>query len=207
MSGPIAVGLPGMSLQPGDHVCALYRGTAGRDEILLPFVKAGLEAGDKCITILDQADPDSIVNWLGATCDVEEAVKDGQLDMRSTADTYLESGGFSKLGMLNFLDHAVGSAVTEQGFGFVRSTGEMTWALRNPPGVESLMEYEADLNRFLPEYPQVIVCLYELDRFDGRVVVDLLRTHPKLLLCGSVMDNPYYQQPEVLLQDWRATSA
>jgi hypothetical protein len=187
-------------------VCALYRGDSGRDEILIPFLQAGLETGDKCIAILDEATPSAIVGQLGASCDVGTAVRSGQLEFKSAAETYLASGGFSKLGMLNVLARAVGHAV-EDGFGFARSTGEMTWALRNPPGVEALVEYEADLNRFLPEHPQVIVCLYEMDRFDGRLVVDLLRTHPKLLLCGSWLDNPYYQEPEAFLQDRMPTSA
>ena len=43
------------------------------------------------------------------------------------------------------------------------------------------------------------MCLYDLDLFDGQVVVNLLRTHPKLLLCGSLLDNPYYLEPEELL--------
>ena len=41
------------------------------------------------------------------------------------------------------------------------------------------MEYESKLNRFLPRYPQVILCLYELDRFSGEVLVDVLKTHPR----------------------------
>ena len=56
-----------------------------------------------------------------------------------------------------------------------------------------------ELNTFLPQYPQVIVCLYDLDQFDGRVVVDLLRTHPKILLCGTLLDNPYYLEPHEFL--------
>lgn len=194
-------GSPGLSLEVGDHVCALYRGHNGRDEILLPFLESGLDAGDKCITILDEADPKSLVDHLATTCDLAAALRNHQLEIRSSQETYLESGGFSKLGMLNYLDRAVGAAVTEDGFRFARATGEMTWALRDPPGVEALVEYESELNLFLPEYPQVIVCLYELDRFDGRLVVDLLRTHPKLLICGSLIDNPYYQAPEVFLQE------
>jgi hypothetical protein len=75
----------------------------------------------------------------------------------------------------------------------------MTWALKEFPGVEDLVDYEAELNDFLPLYPQVIMCLYDLDLFDGSVVVDLLRTHPKLLLCGSLLDNPYYLEPAEFL--------
>jgi len=84
-------------------------------------------------------------------------------------------------------------------FGFARAVGEMTWALRQPPGVDELVTYESRLNRFLPRYPQVILCLYELDRFSGEVLVDVLKTHPKVLLGGIVLDNRYYLEPDEFL--------
>jgi hypothetical protein len=91
------------------------------------------------------------------------------------------------------------SGAVEGGFTFTRAAGEMTWALKQMPGVDELVGYEARLNRFLPRYPQVILCLYELDRFSGEVLVDVLKTHPKVLLGGMVLDNPYYLEPDEFL--------
>jgi len=67
------------------------------------------------------------------------------------------------------------------------------------PGVEDFVGYEARLNHFLPRYPQVVLCLYELDRFSGEVLVDVLKTHPKVLFGGMVLDNPYYLAPDEFL--------
>jgi hypothetical protein len=61
------------------------------------------------------------------------------------------------------------------------------------------MGYESELNHFLPRYPQVILCLYDLERFDGEVVVDVLKTHPKLLVGCTMLENPYYVEPEEFL--------
>lgn len=205
MSSVVPLGPPGLSLEVGDHVCALYRGSEGRDEILLPYLEAGLDAGDRCIAVLDEADPDEVASRLAGTHDTDGAIGSHQLDIRCSAETYLRGGAFSKPAMLGFWDEAVGSGMSEGGFTFTRSVGEMTWALRDMPGVDGLVDYEADLNRFLPQYPQVIVCLYDLDRFDGSVVVDLLRTHPKLLLRGTLIDNPYYLEPDEFLRT-RATA-
>lgn len=207
MGQHVPLGPPGLSVEVGDHVCALYRGSDGRDEVLLPYLEAGLQAGDRCIAVLDEADPDEVAARLSDSCDADGARGSRQLDIRSSADTYLRGGGFSKPQMLEFWDQAVGTGMAEGGFSFTRSVGEMTWALRDMPGVEGLVDYESDLNRFLPQYPQVIVCLYDLDRFDGSVVVDLLRTHPKLLLRGSLIDNPYYLEPEEFLRSRAASPA
>ncbi len=65
------------------------------------------------------------------------------------------------------------------------------------PGVDQLVRYEARLNRFLPRYPQVILCLYDLEQFtDGRILLEMLKTHPKVLMSGQVLDNPWYVEPE-----------
>lgn len=76
----------------------------------------------------------------------------------------------------------------------------MTWALQDLPGVEQLLAYEARLNEFLPRYPQVILCLYDLEQFsNGQILLDLLRTHPKVLLSGQLLDNPWYTRPDEYL--------
>ncbi len=194
MSDTIALGLPGVTLEPGDHICAFYRGAEGRDEVLLPYLRAGLEAGDKCIAVLDQVEPDDVRESLAGADGGA-----GGVDLLRSSEVYLRDGHFSTSAMLRFWEESIGENFSAGECTFARSLGEMTWALRQLPGVEDLVDYESELNRFLPQYPQVIMCLYDLDLFDGRVVVDLLRTHPKLLLFGSLLDNPYYLEPDEFL--------
>jgi hypothetical protein len=45
----------------------------------------------------------------------------------------------------------------------------------------------------------VILCLYDLARFDGENLVDILKTHPTVLVGGMVLDNPYYLEPAEFL--------
>jgi len=194
----IALGIPGLQFAPGDHICAFYPGLAERDEILIPYLREGLKAGDKCICVVDATDPEAVFAALGADVDVGSCLERQQLEVQRSQDTYFCSGCFSAGVMLEFWDRSIGQAMAG-GFGFTRAVGEMTWALRQLPGVEELVEYEARLNKFLPRYPQVILCLYELDRFSGEVLVDVLKTHPKVLLGGMVLDNPYYLEPDEFL--------
>ena len=57
----------------------------------------------------------------------------------------------------------------------------MTWSLPNKPGAESLMQYEALLNPLVDKYPGVtIVCQYDLMRFDGPSVLEVLLSHPSV---------------------------
>ena len=68
------------------------------------------------------------------------------------------------------------------------------------PGSELLMAYEAKLNVFLHRYPQVLLCLYDLEQFaNGEILMEILRTHPTVLLSGQLLDNPWYVEPEEYL--------
>lgn len=193
MAQTVQLGLPGLTLSVGDHVCAFYRGGAERDQILGSYLAAGLRSGDKCVCVLDDADPDKLLAHLEAEVP-DRAPEDHQLDVRISRDTYLLGGQFSTSAMLAFWDGVVGAAIAS-GYHLSRAVGEMTWALRQMPGVEELVAYESELNDFLPMHPQVILCLYDLDRFDGGVLVDVLKTHPTVLIGGMVLDNPYYLEP------------
>lgn len=119
-----------------------------------------------------------------------------QLEVFSSDDTYLRTGSFASDEMLGFWDAYVGAVVRDDRFSFVRIAGEATWALRDPPTVDELMRYESELNRFAGRYPQAVLCLYDLDRFGAGILVDLLRTHPKLLVSGRVLENPYHLSPD-----------
>jgi hypothetical protein len=194
---PIAMGRPGMAMAPGDHICAFYRGPEQRDEVLLPYLREGILAGDKVICVMDDPDVEQVTKPLSLEADVESSLSSGQLDLLTSDAAYLADGTFRLDRMLDFWEAGVGGAVRTSGYTFVRAVGEMTWALRDLPGVGDLVRYEARLNRFLPRYPQVVLCLYDLERFtDGQLLMELLRTHPKVLMSGQLFENPWYVAPD-----------
>lgn len=195
---PVALGVPGVRIAPGDHLCAFYRGIAERDEILIPYLREGLLSNDKCICVVDTTDPEAVLAALARDLDLAPFLNKRALDVQRSRETYLREGRFSTEWMLDFWDDAVGRALA-QGFDFARSVGEMTWSLRELPGVDELVSYESKLNRFLPRYPQVILCLYDLDRFSGEVLMDLLKTHPRVMVGGMLVANPYYLDPDEFL--------
>lgn len=195
MSASVETGIRELQLHPGDHVCAFYHGSPDRDEVLMPYLRTGIRAGDKCICIVDSANTAAAVRLLDPTDDEQSA----QLDVHLPENSYLAGGGFSREDMLNFwMDHL--NAAVDDGFQFSRLVGEMTWALRDAPGVGDLVRYEAELNRVAPKYPTVVLCLYDLDRFSGEVVVSIVKTHPKVLIRGMVVENPYYVGPDEFLR-------
>lgn len=196
MGTTLATGLPGVSMNVSDHICAFYRGVEERDAVLLPYLRAGLQAGDKCICVLDSTDPERLC----AEFEDEPRVEDDQLSTFRSQDSYLLHGQFSPDDMLSFWESVARTAFDVHDYTMVRAVGEMTWALRDVPGVNMLVAYEAELNRQLLKYPQVLLCLYDLERFtDGALLMEILRTHPKVLMSRMVLDNPWYIEPDELL--------
>jgi MEDS: MEthanogen/methylotroph, DcmR Sensory domain len=198
MTDSVALGTGGLSIPPGTHICAFFRGVAERDAVMVPFLLEGLRSGEKCTCIIDDG-----VDAVRAALAVDEDLQGPQVAIRSSKETYLRQGIFSTQAMLDFWDDWVSTALHEEGFGFVRSTGETTWTLKELPGLWDFLTYEAELNRFLPRYPQVILCLYDLEHFGGQVLVDILKTHPKVLMGGTVLENLYYMDPDEFLASRR----
>jgi hypothetical protein len=191
-------GLAGVDLEAGDHLCAIYVGQQERDDIVLPYLRAGLRAGDKCIAIIDSSPLADVLASIGDEQEVGGYVASQQLEMHTADEAYLGTRPFSTEAMLAFWESTVGAALSTGSYGFARGTGEMPWEMRLLPGRTEFFRYEAALNRFVPRYPQTILCLYDLERFGGGFLVDLLRTHPKLLMGGLILENPHYRAPDDL---------
>ena len=58
--------------------------------------------------------------------------------------------------------------------GRVRTCGDMTWALREMPGTDELMEYESRVNIFTQQHDCTLMCVYDVNKFSGRAVMDVL---------------------------------
>ena len=198
MTETVPSGIDEIDLLPGSHVCAFYQGDHDRDRLLTAYLGAGLSAGDKCICIVDSAFTAKRLKSLARTPS-GPGCPDGQLDIHLPESTYLAGGGFTTSDMLTFWTENMIKAEIE-GYSFCRLVGEMTWALRNVPGVEHLVGYESELNRVTSSYPVIVLCLYDLDRFSGEVVVNVVKTHPQVLVQGILVENPYYIGPDEFLR-------
>ena len=175
-------------------MCAFYRGDSDRDPLLTGYLRAGLAAGDKCVCIVDSAETAKRLEALPGAC-AEPGPFDGQLDVHLPESTYLAGGEFTASDMLTFWAEKIAKAEIE-GYSFCRLVGGMTWALRDAPGVEHLVGYESELNRVTSSNPVVVLCLYDLDRFSGEIVVNIVKTHPQVLVHGILVENPYYIGPD-----------
>jgi DNA-binding CsgD family transcriptional regulator len=124
----------------------------------------------------------------------EYSRRSAQLDVERASNAYLRSGEFSVREMLGFLSESVEAAIGDD-FDVLRVAGEMSWVLPGPPGWEDLFRYESALNQGVEQMPAILMCLYDLQKFGADMLVEVLHTHPKVLLDRTVIVNPHYVDP------------
>src|SRR5437764_9237232 len=95
-------GLPGVPLESGDHLCALYVSQAERDQMMLPFLRAGLRAGHKCFCVVDSSPTSQVLEDLGDDVETKEALSRHQLELFTAGGSYLRTRPFTTEGILDF---------------------------------------------------------------------------------------------------------
>jgi len=191
----LSLGIRGVGLvSPGTHLCALYSGPEERDRLLYPFIDEGLRRGDKCLCLVDDVEPAFVRGRAVGPPGPDFARRSAQLDVERSSDAYLRSGRFSVDDTVSFLCESVDEAIADE-FDFLRAAGEMSWVLSGPPGWDDLFVYESSLNLVVEQVPTILMCLYDLKKFGADMLMEALRTHPKVLLDGTVVDNTLYLPP------------
>lgn len=195
MPNRLALGIGGLEAEPGDHICGVFSSEAQRDQVLIPLLRAGLASGDKCICVIDGTSPGEIVAALGPIGQAATLTAGKQLEVYGAADLLLRSGGFSADEVIGAWKAAIADVMYSARFDAVRAV--QVWSRRDVlPGMDELLTLESEMNRYLPLYPQVMVCLYDMDRFGGDAFMNLVMTHPRVLVNGAVIENPHFLTPD-----------
>jgi hypothetical protein len=196
------VRLAGRTLSHTNHVCAFFNSREEQNKILMPFFKDGYEQGEKLFHFVDpRLREEHRCACQQGGIDVDDAEASGQLEIQNWGDTYLKDGYFDTDRMIGMLEDVLESSRAR--YRRIRVMGNMEWALTTAPGVTDVIDYETKLNHILPKYPDAFVCVYDLNRHSGSLVMDILRTHPMVIIAGVLQENPLYVAPDEFLQELR----
>jgi hypothetical protein len=194
------VTLCGRKLDRPGHICAFFDSRDQEYDILVPYFKEGLREGEQVINIVDaERHADHCARLEARGIAVDDAVAGAQLKVLTSEETYTKGGRFGAQRMYELLQGALATAAWTKKR--VRTSGVMDWATRGHAGTEELMDYEARVNVLVPIYDCTLLCVYDLNEISGRMVMDILRTHPYVIHGKQILENPYYVAPiEVLKQ-------
>ena len=191
----------GSQLGATRHVCAFFRNADEEYRVLLPFIQDGFESGDRAFHIVDpKLRNEHLRRLASAGIDVAVVERNGQLRLHDWNDTYFRHGHFDQHAMLALIEAELQEGAG-QGFRLSRAIAHVAWALEDRPGVQDVVEFEARLNYILPRYKDPIICVYDLARFGAAIVVDMLRTHPMVIIGGILQENPFFVPPDEFLRD------
>jgi hypothetical protein len=185
------------------HVCAFFRSADEEYRALLPFIKEGFVCGHKAVHVVSpERRGDHLKRLAAAGIDTTAAGQSGQLELRDSAETYLRGGRFDPGRMLEVFGRLAGGDA-ERGFPVSRIVCQMDWAGQGRSSVADLIEFEARVNDVWRRHDDAVVCVYDPTKFGGETVIEIMRTHPMVVIGGSLHQNPFFVPPAEFLGESR----
>jgi signal transduction histidine kinase len=177
----------------------IYESPEDRFAVAIPFIRIGLDRGEKCIYIADDGAEAALRDAMSAQgIDVERAIATGSLVLATKDSAFLRHGSFDPEWMPTFWREATTEAL-HQGFSALRATGETEFVLSGAPGLGRWMEYESRLTEVLADLNCFALCQYNRQLLSPEQIVDVIRTHPTIIYRGVVCRNIYYVPPDEFL--------
>ncbi len=185
------------------HICAFFNSIDEEHRVLRSFYKDGFDRGDKAFHLVNpELREEHLKRLAEAGINVQNAMDTGQLEVRPWQNAYLRGDHFDQNAMLALIEEVLQSADTA-GYPLTRLVAHMEWALLDKPGVDNLVEYETRLNYVLPKYDDPVICTYDLSKFPASMVMDIMRTHPVVIIGGILQENPFFVPPDQFLLELR----
>ena len=192
--------LAGATLGRYRHVCAFFSSPQEEYATLLPFVRDGIERGERAYHVLPRQYREEHLHQLrSAGIDVDAAERSRQLEVASPDETYLRGGGFSKEAMLVTIQEALKAGPT-LGFPLTRLIARGDSSPKDWSKANEWVEYEARLNDVLAHFNDAVICTYDTSLLDGTILVDVLRIHPVVIIGGRLYENPFFVPPGEFLR-------
>jgi hypothetical protein len=198
----LELGFGNYSCNWGTHICGLYESEKERDEIIFGFLRQGYLDGDMQLYCPVERTPSEFYQDFPGFCPecCDQIHDSNHFSLLPAKELYYPDGTFDPRKMDEGLNSFY-EVSQENGRRNIRATAEMVWALEAIPGIEHLMAYESRLNYFIPGKPWISICMYNVNKFSGSIIMNVLRTHPYTINAGIITKNPFFVHPDKWLAE------
>jgi hypothetical protein len=183
------------------HACAFVGGPAEERDVIDPFFLEGLKRREKAVYIVDPELRDEHEARLRKGSPSPDLV-----EVTTWNEAHLKGGSFDQERMMTALEDMIRDHAAS-GQPPMRLVGQMGWVFSKPPGIEQLVAYEASVNEVLNRGKTPTVCVYDVRKLSGSMMMDLLRAHPLTVMNGVLHENPFYTPAEQLLAELKQRGA
>jgi chemotaxis family two-component system sensor kinase Cph1 len=186
-----------LDLHPGAHVCHLYTNLADQKQVVLPFCRDGLQRNEHCLLTAAQDSADEWFLELQAFgIDVQEMRDSGSLVIKAVRPPPPQ---FNAVKQTRDLWRMVEPLLAR--FDAVRLLREVTWSPELALQIQDLCHFEAAKDLLFADTPVRSICQYDLAQHPPAAIHTALRTHPLLILDGSLHENPFYEAHAILAME------
>lgn len=180
-----------------NHLALLYEDRNDQFAAVVPFLRQGLERGERCLYIAtDNSKHDILAELQASDIDIDAAIESGAFTVLTPEETYLATGSFDGEAMLDFWKEALAHVQEGGDYTGVRACAEMSWALDTETGAHELASYESMLNDLYAGKDYVVLCQYNRERFPSNVLSDVIHTHPLVVHDETLHQNKQFCPPD-----------
>ncbi len=182
-------------LQPGDHVCGIYRDEDEHASLLAGFVESGLKRGHRVVSAVQESVRRPFYAELTSRgIQPEPRLSDEQLVLLTPEQFYLREDGFAVAPIIQTLRDMAREARNDNYEG-LHASGCMPPELFRRIDTEKLLKYEARVDEALAETGAVGLCRYDRRGLPPDYIRRVLPTHPIVGVGSCLYHNFYYTCP------------
>jgi len=160
----------------GTHICYFYQKKEDLMDILIPYIKRGLENNEFCVWVTseDLNEKEAKSKLKTEIKNFNEFLKKGQIEIFPYTEWYLKEGEFNFQRVLDGWVQKYNYALS-QGFNGIRITGNTAWVEKND--WRDFSDYEEEINNVVGNYRMIVLCTYSAEKCSINEILGVIKTH------------------------------
>ena len=160
----------------GTHFCYFYQKKEDLLDILIPYIKKGLEDNQFCVWVTseDLNEKEAKKKLKSEIKNFHEFLKKGQIEIFPYTDWYLKDGEFNFQRVLDGWVQKYNYAISH-GFNGIRVTGNTAWIEKED--WKDFSDYEEEINNVVGNYRMIVLCTYSVEKCGINEILGVMKTH------------------------------
>ena len=160
----------------GTHICYFYQKKEDLMDILIPYIKTGLEDNQFCVWVTseDLNEKEARDKLRSKIKDFNKYLKKKQIEIFPYTEWYLKDGEFDFQRVLDGWVQKYDYAISH-GFNGIRVTGNTAWVEKK--NWNDFSEYEEEINNVVGNYRMIVLCTYSVEKCGINEILGVMKTH------------------------------
>lgn len=164
----------------GTHFCQFYQNNEDLMNLIIPYLRAGLESNELCILITpNNLEADEVKDELRTSVpDIDSYLEKKQIEIIPCFCWYAKGEVFDFQRALNGLIEKVNKSLAS-GYDGLRLIENTCWLEKG--NLNDFVNYERKLNFILDKYPIISLCTYSLEKCSAVDIIEIAANHQFVL--------------------------